>query len=118
MHSCIDCGKDTVTFYSSVGPLCADCRQKRDDAKIIEKSQNVQKCSDFKEWSGHDLSELFWIHLGKYRKEPSAESYHWMEMAFRWACHADHGLSSSFWHALKWAGIDLLEESRKWRKSC
>lgn len=51
---------------------------------------------------------------GRYVKEPNPESLNYMDMAFRWACHDSHGLSNSFSHALKWAGIDLWAEDRKW----
>ena len=67
-----------------------------------------------KTWDHGDMSELFWIHLGRYVKEPNPESLNYMDMAYRWACHDSHGLSNSFSHALKWAGIDLWAEDRKW----
>ena len=112
---CIDCGKHTNTYYGRIA-LCKDCRERRKQEEVIEKSKTLTKCSDFKTWDSGDMSELFWIHLGRYVKEPNPESFHYMEMAFRWACHADHGMSNSFAHALKWANIDLLEEYRRWAK--
>ena len=114
MDNCIDCGNKTNTYYSGIGPLCKDCYKKRDHEKILKAYENVTKCSDFKDWKGRDLSELFWIHLGKYVKEPNAKSFEVMEMAYRWACHADHGLSNSFRNAMNWAGIDLLTDWKKW----
>lgn len=36
--------------------------------------------------------------------------------ALSWACHDNHGISNSFYHALKWAGIDLYTEQKKWEK--
>lgn len=120
MGRCIDCGNvaKTSTYvkdFEKYVCLCDSCRKIRDQNRVLEKSKSVQKCSDFKEWSGRDMSELFWIHLGRYVKEPNPESIDIMEMALRWACHADHGLSNNFYHALDWAGIDLYKEELKWR---
>lgn len=114
MESCIKCGEPTNTIWGKNGYLCDNCRRKMDEDRIIEKSKDVMKPSDFKEWESRDMSELFWIHLGKYVKEPNRESLAYMEMAYSWACHDNHGLSNSFRHALKWAGIDLWNEYRKW----
>lgn len=115
MNICMDCGRQTNTYYSGCGPLCDECRDKRDQQRILDKTETITKCSDFKEWSGRDLSELFWIHFARYQREPNADSWMWMEMALRWACHADHGLSNCFYHAFKWAGIDVLTEDLRWR---
>lgn len=114
MAKCIDCGEYANTHYS-VGPLCDKCHQKRDEDRLNEQAKELKKCSDFKEWKSRDMSELFWIHLGRYVKEPNAESFRYMEMAYRWACHADHGLSNSFRHAMKWANIDMLIEYKRWQ---
>ena len=116
MDHCVDCGAPTNTYYSSVGPLCDNCRKRRDEERLNEQAKSLTKCSDFKTWKSRDMSELFWIHISKYIKEPNAESYKYMEMAYRWACHADHGLSNSFRHALDWANIDLLTEWRRWKQ--
>lgn len=120
MDRCVDCGSYANTLIKDKGLdkyvyLCDKCIKERDQARIIDKSKTIVKCSDFKEWSGHDMSELFWIHLGRYVKEPNPESVTMMEMALRWACHADHGMSNNFYNALKWVGIDLYEEEKKWR---
>ena len=116
MEPCVKCGKPCNTIYSTVGYLCLDCRQKMYEDKVLEKSKALTKPSDLKDWDHGDMSELFWIHLGKYIKEPTLESLNYMDMAYRWACHDSHGLSNSFSHALKWAGIDLYEEDLKWRE--
>lgn len=83
-------------------------------AELDEKSRNVQKASDFSEWRHGDMSELFWMHLGKYIKEPNEHSISLMFMVFRWACHDNQGLANSFRNALKWAKIDLYTEQEKW----
>lgn len=116
MEECVNCGAPTHTILSGVGPLCKECRQKRKEDEVIAKSKTLQKCSDFKSWDSGDMSELFWLHLGRYIKEPNQESLRYMSMALAWACHDNHGISNSFYHALKWAGIDLWVEEQKWRK--
>ena len=117
MAKCVDCGAETHTMWGSFGyiHLCLDCHKKRNQEQIIEKSHDLKECSDFKTWDSGDMSELFWIHLGRYVKEPNPESLKYMDMAYRWACHDSHGLSNSFSNALKWAGIDLYAERDKWR---
>ena len=45
----------------------------------------------FSEWRHGDMSELFWMHLGKYVKVPNERSVTLMLMAFRWACHDNQG---------------------------
>lgn len=60
------------------------------------------------------MSELFWINLGKYIKEPNRRSLELMAIAYAWACHDNHGLSNSFKNAMKWAGVDLRKEQRMW----
>lgn len=120
---CHDCGRGACSFTlvrdkqaGKIISLCNECFDKREKDKLMEKAASVSKCSDFKEWSGRDLSELFWVHLGIYQKDPNPKSYKIIEMAYRWACHADHGLSNSFRHAMKWAGIDILTEYKRWTK--
>lgn len=113
---CIDCGKYTYTIYGEHGniALCKDCANKRYKSKIEEKSIGIKKASDFSDWKHGDMSELFWIHLGKYIKEPNEHSITLMFMAYRWACHDNSGLANSFHNALKWAKIDLYAEQQKW----
>lgn len=114
MAQCIDCGGATNTYYSKIGPLCDHCYQKRDEDRLEHQAKKLSECSDFKTWTMRDMSELFWLHLGRYVKEPNAESFRYMEMAYRWACHADHGLSNSFNHAMRWANIDMFTECERW----
>lgn len=113
--NCVDCGKETYANYGGT-PLCTACREKREHAVLEEKSKSIQKASDFSQWRHRDLSELFWIHLGKYVKEPNAHSLSMMNMAYKWACHDNVGLANSFNNALKWAKIDLYTELEKWQK--
>lgn len=63
--------------------------------------------ADFETWRGQDLSELFWLTLGRYVKTPTNEGKELMKRIFYWACHSDHALSNSITHALKWANINL-----------
>ena len=78
--------------------------------KVVERGESIKAESDFKSWDHKDLSELFWIHLGKYVKEPNEHSLRLIELAWYWAVHDNKALSNSFSHALKWAGIDLFTE--------
>lgn len=118
MSKCDNCGKTTsVSFYlGNKKSVCPECHETMEENRILTQSNNVNHASDFKDWGEHDLSELFWIHLGKYKKEPNPESLKYINMAFAWACHASHGLSSSFYHAMKWADIDLYTEQKRWKR--
>lgn len=113
MEKCVDCGEHAYTRYGGTY-LCKDCRKRREQERIIKKSETLISPGDFKTWDSGDMSELFWIHLGRYVKEPNAESIKYMTMAFLWACHDNHGIANSFRNALKWAGIDLFTEQVKW----
>lgn len=115
--TCEDCGAVSFTSYAKYGSavLCNDCYTKREHARLEEKSLDVKRASDFSGWKSGDMSELFWVHLGKYIKEPNAHSISIMNMAFRWACHDNGGLANSFWNALKWAKIDLHTELERWK---
>ena len=118
MRECEDCGCEAFATWGSFGGarLCYPCAEKRKQAQVIEKSAEIQHSYDFKTWDHGDMSELFWIHLGRYVKNPNAESINYMYMAYLWACHDSHGLSNSFTHAMKWAGIDLYKELNRWKK--
>lgn len=111
---CVDCGKETRVIYGHEA-LCSDCVKKRYENQVLEQSKSVSSCEQFKTWSGKDLSELFWIHLGRYIKNPNPESLDKMYMAFLWACHDNHALMNSFRHALEWANIDIYSELERWR---
>lgn len=113
---CIDCGKYTYTTYHGIGALCPACAKQRTQNRILEDSKSVVNCESFKNWDSGDMSELFWIHLGRYVKEPNQESINMMYMAYMWACHTSHGISNSFRHALEWAKIDIYAEHSRWMK--
>lgn len=113
---CADCGEETYTSYDG-SPLCDACREKREHARLEDRSETVHTASDFSGWKHRDLSELFWLHLGRYIKDPNEHSLSMMNMAYRWACHDNVGLANSFHNALKWAKIDLYTELEKWRRS-
>lgn len=91
-------------------------QQKQHTADLIEKCKDYHCEAQFKGWEGKDLSDAFWYALGSYQKKPSLEAFKIMELAYNWACHADHGLSNSFYHAWKWSGFDFAEEYMKWEK--
>lgn len=116
---CADCGAETYVTYTNYGsiPLCDRCHDEREHARLEEKSHDIKEASDFSEWRHSDMSELFWVHLGKYIKKPNEHSLSLMYMAFRWACHDNGGLANSFRNALKWAKIDLYGELEKWRRN-
>ena len=114
---CADCGENTFVSYTEYGsiPLCNACFEKREHARLEKKSQNIKRASDFSGWKHGDMSELFWVHLGKYIKNPNEHSLSLMYMALRWACHDNGGLANSFHNALKWANIDLYKERERWK---
>lgn len=114
---CFDCGGQTYVTYTSYGsiPLCDDCYELREQARLEESSHNVKEASDFSKWKHSDMSQLFWVHLGKYVKVPNEHSISLMYMAYRWACHDNVGLANSFRNALKWANIDLYKERERWK---
>lgn len=77
--------------------------------EIEKRAEEIKKASDFVEWKHRDMSELFWICLGRYVKNPQKRDLDLMRMAYLWAVHDNHGLANSFSHAMKWAGVDLYE---------
>ena len=119
MGKCVICGKETNSVKTdkennSLKFLCVSCEveeKKREKRNVIEENlKSVNAASDFKEWKKEDLSEAFWIHLGRYQKMPNRRSLEIMYRAYMWAVHDDHGLSNSFSNALKWCGINILKE--------
>ncbi len=81
---------------------------------ITTKSMHITKASDFKSWDMSDMSDLFWMKLSEYIKEPNFAALKMMERAWLWAVHEDVALGNSFMHALHWAGIeDFYEEYEK-----
>lgn len=114
---CVDCGGHTSTIYGKYDgiPLCRECYHKRYQAELDAQSENLKKASDLSKWKSNDMSELFWMHLGKYINEPNERSLSIIGMAYRWACHDNHGLANSFSNAMRWAKINLLTEEKKWR---
>ena len=118
MENCEFCGKKTHTlcFNENLGRYahtCRECREKQYEEKVEAKAETVQRPADFKTWSKQDMSEAFWLHLGRYKKKPNRKSLNVMYTALLWAYHDDHGLSNSFKHALKWCGIDLYAEMER-----
>ena len=115
MSKCDMCNKETWSRISADVNgkhmmLCSECHEKNHYATIETNLQSVEKPYHFKDWDHGDMSDAFWLHLGIYNKRPNKKSLSVMTNAWYWACHASHGLSSSFSHALKWCGIDLFAE--------
>lgn len=112
MENCIYCGKMTSTSIrveelGKYAPVCKECREKKKKERIENDLKGVQRADDFKHWKKEDMSEAFWIHLGKYQKHPNKKSLNIIYRAWLWAVHDDHGLANSFHNALKWCGLDL-----------
>jgi recombinational DNA repair protein (RecF pathway) len=115
MSSCSHCGTTKATTWTTFERkvVCWECWEKLRKEKILMAGDGIKQTSDFKDWDMGDMSELFWLHLGKYQKNPNKKSLSLMYSAFLWACHADHGLSNSFDNALKWCKIDLFSELQR-----
>lgn len=117
---CAVCGTYEDVYYTRFSEkeqqnvsMCETCKTKHDKDLIEKRLVQVESARDFKEWSSEDMSEAFWIHLGKYQKRPNKYSLSIMIRAFTWACHADHGLSNSFDNAMRWCGIDWANEKNR-----
>lgn len=114
MQKCNWCGKLLLggSINSDGKIFCSgECYDFSRESQIENAAKAIKEPSDFKEWESYDMSEIFWIHLGKYVKHPNKYSLSLMKNAYYWAIHADHGLSNSFYNALKWAKIDLWKEN-------
>jgi hypothetical protein len=110
---CDWCGNPITesSIHCRYGTLCSsECYEFARQHEVENAGININKPADFKEWESSDMSELFWIHLGKYMKHPNRYSLNIMQNALCWANHDNHGLSNSFRHALKWAKIDIWRE--------
>lgn len=112
---CNFCGTYANSFsrvYVNDKPLimCTECRKKKRIENIENDLKGVTEPYHFRGWKKEDMSEAFWLHLGRYKKKPNRKSLDIMYIALLWAYHDDHGLSNSFTHALKWCGIDLFTE--------
>lgn len=96
------------------GYLCSSCREERrkteKQQEIILRSQAIHEPKDLSGWSGRDMSELFWITLGEYTKEPTEARLSLMRTIYYWACHANHTLLNSMVHALNWANVSLFKD--------
>ena len=118
MSKCDMCKKET---YGRIGAdvngkhmyLCGKCYDKNKYETIERNLEKVEKPYHFRDWDHGDMSDAFWLHLGRYQKHPNQKSLSVMKNAWYWACHDSHGLSSSFSHALKWCGIDLFTELKR-----
>lgn len=115
MAVCYMCKKEVnMSSYKEVDgklvSLCLECSKQHHYETIERNLEKVDKPNHFKDWDHGDMSDAFWLHLGIYKKRPNKKSLSVMKNAWYWACHASHGLASSFTHAFKWCGIDLFTE--------
>lgn len=106
MSFCEDCGAVTNTQYGNTF-LCDACHKKRETERLEKAAESVQESSDFKSWKHKDLSELFWICLGRYAKYPNEHDLALIRRAYLWAVHDNHGLANSMKHAMDWVGVKL-----------
>ena len=115
--SCYFCGALSTTTTMLIDgkkeAVCWTCYKTHKNDDIEKRLNHVTSTSDFQNWEMCDMSEAFWTHLGKYQKHPNKKSLNILCMAYGWACHADHGLSNSFRHALDWCGIKLSKENKR-----
>lgn len=109
---CIICHKAVNQIINGV-PICEKCEKEQAQAKLRAREGTIRESSDFKSWEAADMSELFWVHLGLYQKEPNKKSLHIMKCAYLWAVHADKGLANSFHHAMEWVGIKNIQMEYK-----
>ena len=88
--------------------------------ELMNKGEETKRPCDFREWEHRDLSELFWLYLSSYTKNPNEHALRIMERAFLWAIHDNNGLANSFLHAFKWVtgGKSFFDEAveRGWKK--
>lgn len=100
---CNLCNKEANALQSLDNQMvCMECYKKVTSERLINKGNNIKESSDFRNWSGDDLSELFWLHIGIFKKYPNRRSLSIMRMVFNWSAHANHTLSNTIQHALKW----------------
>ena len=86
------------------------------EGNVIKRSMGVKTASDFHDWTGRDLSELFWLTFIEYRKNPTPKGIELIWRIYCWASHADHTLSNTISNVFKWCGMDLYGESERWEE--
>lgn len=101
---CVKCHRSVNQIINGV-PICSECDEKQKQDELRAKEDSIRASNDFKGWKMSDMSELFWIHLGIYQKEPNKKSLLILKHAYLWAVHANKGLANSFCHAMEWIGI-------------
>ena len=47
--------------------ICFECSKKRKYATIETNLESVERPYHFKDWDHGDMSDAFWLHLGKYQ---------------------------------------------------
>ena len=115
---CYICGRVPMSFSREYENdryiiVCNDCRKRRQQEKLEKDLESVHEPVHFRGWEKRDMSEAFWVHLGRYKNCPNKRSLEIMYLAILWAHHDDHGLSNSFHHALKWCDIDIFTEQQR-----
>lgn len=113
---CDVCNKEiSISFYRDGKSLCSECDDEYTKNKILEMASKVKEPRDFKDWTGNDLSELFWNTFIEYQKNPTLHGIEMINRIFLWSCHANHTLSNTIIHTLKWCEMDLFNEREKMR---
>lgn len=105
--------KTLVKVNGKYETACWDCYKKHKNDMLEERLKSVNHAADFKDWKMCDMSEMFWVHLGKYKTHPNKRSLDIIHLAYCWACHEDHGLSNSFCHALEWCNLKFYDEFKR-----
>lgn len=116
-EKCPICKKTSNGWVSGKhGRMCYDCYKRIEKEKLLERAESVREPCDLRDWPGKDMSELFWLTLVEYQKNPTQKGISTINTIYLWACHDNHTLSNTIRHALKWCGIDLFSERRRWQK--
>jgi len=118
MEYCPVCGNPARAWVCFVGrkSICIDCATRERESAVIQRGKSIGHPSDFRGWTGSDMSDLFWLTFIEYRKNPTKSGIELINRIFLWACHANHTLSSTIHYTLQWCGMDLLDERRKMRE--
>ena len=117
MEKCTVCNKYSGIYTIVNGKhVCMDCHQKMQDEEILKRSESIKEPRDLKDWTGADMSELFWLTFVEYQKNPTLKGIELINRIFLWSCHANHTLSSTIYRTFEWCKMDLFDERRKMRK--
>ena len=54
--------------------ICSECDKKIHNDEIEQNLSVVTNARDFKNWDSSDLTDAFWMHLGRYKNHPNKKS--------------------------------------------